>query len=68
MKRTTSAPRHSTSAITEPRWVRWSLVAVALGFLLLIVLIPLVLLSTVISIVNPSFCSFENLINPKFEQ
>ncbi len=35
--------RRTTSAITEPRWVRWLLIGVALGFLGLFLFVPLLL-------------------------
>ena len=36
------ARRQATAATTEPRWVRWLLIGVALGFLGLFLLVPLV--------------------------
>lgn len=33
--------RHAQSGTTEPTWVRWSLIALALGFVLLFLLLPL---------------------------
>jgi sulfate transport system permease protein len=35
------APRRITTATTEPRWVKWTLIAVALGFLTLFLFVPL---------------------------
>ncbi len=37
-------PGRMAAATTEPRWVKWTLVALALGFLLLFVAVPLVLI------------------------
>ena len=37
-------PGQMAQATTEPRWVRWTLISVALGFLLLFVALPLVLI------------------------
>ena len=37
-------PGQIAQATTEPRWVRWTLIGVALGFLTLVVAIPLVLI------------------------
>jgi sulfate transport system permease protein len=41
MKRTRGGRPPATAAISEPRWVRWLLIAVALGFLGLFLLVPL---------------------------
>lgn len=35
------APRHIATATTEPAWVKWLLIAVALGFLTLFLFVPL---------------------------
>src|SRR5215212_8367512 len=37
-------PGQMAEATTEPRWVRWTLIALAVGFLLLFVAVPLVLI------------------------
>jgi sulfate/thiosulfate transport system permease protein len=39
----TKVSRQQTASVSEPRWVRWSLIAVALGFLGLFLLMPLIL-------------------------
>ncbi len=39
----TSAPRAVTRATGESRWMRWTLITVALGFLALVLVLPLVL-------------------------
>lgn len=41
LKLTKGAHRPTTEAITEPRWVRWTLVGITLGFLGLFLLLPL---------------------------
>ena len=41
LKLTSGARRQATAAITEPRWVRWLLIGVALAFLGLFLLMPL---------------------------
>jgi sulfate/thiosulfate transport system permease protein len=46
LKLTASAPRPAADAITEPRWVRWLLIGVTLGFLGLFLLMPLVVVFT----------------------
>jgi sulfate transport system permease protein len=40
---TVVAPGQMARATTEPRWVRWTLIAIAMTFLVLVVIIPLVL-------------------------
>ena len=42
-KLTSGVRRPSTGAVTEPRWVRWLLIGVALGFLGLFLFVPLLL-------------------------
>jgi sulfate/thiosulfate transport system permease protein len=41
LRLTKSASRQATAATTEPRWVRWLLIGVTLGFLGLFLLLPL---------------------------
>jgi sulfate/thiosulfate transport system permease protein len=41
MKRTKTATRRTTAATTEPLWVRWLLTVVALGFLAMFLMVPL---------------------------
>ena len=42
MRRTRGGRPPATAAVSEPRWVRWLLIGVALGFLGLFLLVPLV--------------------------
>ena len=42
MHETTTTARHPPPATTEPAWVRWSLTAVALAFLSLFLLVPVI--------------------------
>ena len=41
MRKTPLAARHRRAAVTEPRWVRWLLTGVAIGFLAFFLLLPL---------------------------
>ena len=41
LRLTKSIPRQATAATTEPRWVRWLLIGITLGFLGLFLLLPL---------------------------
>jgi sulfate/thiosulfate transport system permease protein len=46
LRLTASAPRQATAATTEPRWVRWLMIGVTLGFLGLFLLLPLLVVFT----------------------
>jgi sulfate/thiosulfate transport system permease protein len=46
LRLTKDARRQATGAITEPRWVRWLLIGVTLGFLGLFLLMPLLVVFT----------------------
>ena len=46
LKLTAGAPRQAAGAITEPRWFRWLLIGVTLGFLGLFLLVPLLVVFT----------------------